>query len=70
MRLPLLKPSDLDQEQKALYDGIREVTDAAFTNFKFMKDNGELIGSAQIGASDMRASDRFAHESALSDLWA
>jgi hypothetical protein len=44
MRLPLLKPSDLDQEQKAVYDGIHEVTDAAFTNFKFMKDNGELIG--------------------------
>ena len=23
MRLPLLKPSDLDQKQKAVYDGIR-----------------------------------------------
>jgi 4-carboxymuconolactone decarboxylase len=44
MRLPLLTPSELDEEQKALYTSIREVTDVAFTNFKFMKDDGELIG--------------------------
>jgi hypothetical protein len=44
MRLPLLKPSELDEEQKTVYDSIREVTDVAFKNFKFMKDDGELIG--------------------------
>jgi 4-carboxymuconolactone decarboxylase len=44
MRLPPLKPSELDAEQKAVYDSIREVTDVAFTNFKFMKEDGELIG--------------------------
>jgi 4-carboxymuconolactone decarboxylase len=44
VRLPLLKPTDLDQERKAVYDSIREVTDVAFTNFQFMKDDGELIG--------------------------
>lgn len=44
MRLPLLKPSDLDARQRALYDSIREVTDVAFTNFQFMKRDGELIG--------------------------
>jgi len=43
MRLPLLKPSELDEEQKAVYDSIREVTDVAFKNFKFIKDDGELI---------------------------
>jgi 4-carboxymuconolactone decarboxylase len=44
MRLPLLKPSDLDHEQKAVYDSVREVADTAFTNFKVMKENGELVG--------------------------
>jgi hypothetical protein len=44
MRLPLLKPSELDEEQKAVYDSIREFTDVAFENFKFMKDDGEVIG--------------------------
>lgn len=44
MRLPLLKPSELNQEQKAVYDSIREVTDKAFKNFMFMKEDGELIG--------------------------
>jgi hypothetical protein len=42
MRLPLLKPSELDEEQKALYDSIREVTDVAFANFKFMKRMASL----------------------------
>jgi 4-carboxymuconolactone decarboxylase len=44
MRLPLLKPSELDAEQRAIYDSIREVTDVAFTNFKYVKADGELIG--------------------------
>jgi hypothetical protein len=44
MRLPLLKPSDLDAEQTALYQSIRSVTDVAFKSFKFTKDKGELIG--------------------------
>ncbi len=44
MRLPLLKPSALDDEQKAVYDSIGSVTDLAFTNFQFMKKGGELIG--------------------------
>jgi 4-carboxymuconolactone decarboxylase len=44
MRIPFLKPSELDAEQKVVYDSIREVTDSAFKNFKFMKEDGELIG--------------------------
>jgi hypothetical protein len=44
MPLPLLKPADLNQEQRAVYDSIREVTDQASTNFMFMKKEGELIG--------------------------
>lgn len=44
MRLPLLKPSDLDAEQTALYPSIRSVTEIAFKNFKFVKDDGALIG--------------------------
>lgn len=44
MRLPLLKPEELNAQQKAVYDSIREVTDAAFTNFQFMKKDGELVG--------------------------
>lgn len=43
MRIPLLKPNELDEAQKKIYDSIREVTDAAF-NFQFMKKDGELIG--------------------------
>jgi hypothetical protein len=35
-RLPLLKPAELDEEQKAVYDSIRDVTDVAFKNFKLM----------------------------------
>jgi len=44
MRLPLLKPTELSQQQKVIYESIREVTDRAFTNFMFMKKDGELIG--------------------------
>jgi 4-carboxymuconolactone decarboxylase len=44
MRLSLLKPAELDPQQKAVYNSIREVTDAVFSDFKFMKENGELIG--------------------------
>jgi alkylhydroperoxidase family enzyme len=44
MRIPLLKPSELNVAQKAVYDSIREVADVAFTNFKFMKADGALIG--------------------------
>ncbi len=44
MRLPLLEPSRLNEEQKALYASIRSVTDQSFANFQYMKAHGELIG--------------------------
>ena len=44
MRLPLLRPSDMNDQQTALYESIRSVADAAFANFQFMKKGGELIG--------------------------
>ena len=43
MRLPLLNPSELDEDQEAIYRSVREVADEAF-HFKFTADGGQLIG--------------------------
>ncbi len=43
MRLPLLNPSELDEDQKAVYSSVREVADEAF-RFSFMLEGGQLIG--------------------------
>ncbi len=40
MRIPLLKPSELTQEQKAVYESIQDVAGVSFKNFKFMKEGG------------------------------
>ena len=44
MRLLLLKPSELDEDQKAVYRSVREVAGDAF-RFRLMLEGGQLIGS-------------------------
>ena len=44
MRLPLLPPSDLDVEKRALYDDMRKGIEANFKGFIAINKQGELIG--------------------------
>ncbi len=44
MRLPLIAPSDLTQEQKPLYDDMRQGIAGHFNAFKAIRDDGALMG--------------------------
>jgi len=44
MRLPLLPPSTLSSEQKALYDDILSVANESFGSFVTMRRDGALVG--------------------------
>src|SRR5215469_13714494 len=44
MRLPLLSPSNLSPEQKALYDDIMEIVDENFGSFVVKREDGALLG--------------------------
>jgi 4-carboxymuconolactone decarboxylase len=44
MRLPLLSPSELTQEQRPLYDDMREGIEASFKGFIAINATRELIG--------------------------
>jgi 4-carboxymuconolactone decarboxylase len=44
MRLPLIPPSDLTPEQRALYDDMREGIAKNFKGFIAMRDDGALLG--------------------------
>jgi alkylhydroperoxidase family enzyme len=44
MRLPLIAPTDLTPEQKALYDDMRKGIASNFNAFKAVRDDGALMG--------------------------
>ena len=44
MRLPLLSPSALSQEQRPLYDDMRKGIETNFKGFTAINQAGELIG--------------------------
>jgi 4-carboxymuconolactone decarboxylase len=44
MRLPLIPPSNLDAEQRRLYDDMRKGIEANFKGFTAIDDGGRLIG--------------------------
>jgi 4-carboxymuconolactone decarboxylase len=44
MRLPLIAPSDLTPEQKALYDSMRAGIGTSFNAFKAVREDGALMG--------------------------
>ena len=44
MRLPLITPSDLTSEQKALYDDMRKGISTNFNAFKAVREDGALMG--------------------------
>ncbi|SJZ82587.1 hypothetical protein SAMN02745126_02447 [Enhydrobacter aerosaccus] len=44
MRLPLIPPSELSSEQRALYDDMRKGMASNFNAFRNMADDGSLIG--------------------------
>ena len=44
MRLPLIPPTDLDAEQRRLYDDMRNGIEANFKGFTAIDDGGRLIG--------------------------
>ena len=44
MRLPLLPPSELNAEQKALYDDMKKGINAKFNAFETMREDGALMG--------------------------
>jgi alkylhydroperoxidase family enzyme len=44
MRLPLIAPQDLTQEQKSLYDDMKKGIASNFDDFKALSDGGALMG--------------------------
>jgi 4-carboxymuconolactone decarboxylase len=44
MRLPLIPPSDLTPEQRALYDDMREGIAKNFKGFIAIREDGALLG--------------------------
>jgi alkylhydroperoxidase family enzyme len=44
MRLPLIAPQDLTQEQKSLYDDMKKGIASNFNDFKVLSDGGALMG--------------------------
>jgi alkylhydroperoxidase family enzyme len=44
MRLPLIPPADLSEEQRPLYDDMREEIAKDFVGFKALDESGALIG--------------------------
>lgn len=44
MRLPLLPPDQLSDDQKPLYDDMRAGIEAKFNDFQAMRDDGALMG--------------------------
>ena len=57
MRLPLIPPTDLDTEQRHLYDDMRQGIEANFKGFTAIDDGGRLIGPSIPGCvSEIRRS--------------
>jgi hypothetical protein len=63
MRLPLLPPSSLSNDQKALYDDVMSALKESFESFIVAREDGALIWAVQrhVALSDVRPS-RLGHE--------